>query len=144
MGKPMGKPMGTPMGKPMGYPWYPWYHGTHVERGPGIIDPRSGKGRGRVGEDSSRARGLPNGSKIHEKGQQTSLGSNTPRVRRIIQLKAPLGEPPPPLVLSPAICGRRLWQAFRADLGQEGREGWENQGSQERAESSHKTGPDRP
>ena len=54
IGKPIGKPMGTPMGKPMGYPWYPWYHGTHVERGPGIIDPRSRKGRGRVGEGSGR------------------------------------------------------------------------------------------
>ena len=58
-----------------------------------------------------------------------------------IQLKAPLGEPPPPLVFSPAICGRRLWQAFRPDLG---KEGWENQGSQEREENSLKVSPDRP
>ena len=67
-------------------------------------------------------------------------------------MKAPLGEQPPPLVLSPAICGsnarfrvaargRRLWQGFRADLG---KEGGKNKGSQEREENNHKVDPDRP
>ena len=51
-------------------------------------------------------------------------------------MKAPLGEPPPPLVLGLAICGRRLWQAFRVDLGQEE---WANENSQRKAETSHKT-----
>ena len=119
MGKLMGTPMGTPMGKPMGYPWYPWYHGTHVERGPGIIDPRSGKGRGRVGEGSSRARGLPNGSKIHEKGQQTSLGSNTPRVRRIVGRFA---ETAAPSEGQGGWCPE-LGSQFQAELGHNLRDG---------------------
>ena len=45
------------------------------------------------------------------------------------------------LLLSLAARGRRLRQAFWADLGQAW---WENQGSQRREENSHKVGPDRP
>ena len=35
-------------------------------------------------------------------------------------MKAPLGEPPPPLISSGAVCGRVLWQAVQTDDGQEG------------------------